>query len=362
MAEDKDKDKQQYSYRPDIEYQDTYESDYTHKGYDTVIPDGETTGTFGDTVIENINKTFNEISTIVPLFPAQIQTAINNVYRPILDTWANVNDTPYPEIVPKPNDVTYKPKDIIEEEGNEDIFIYPIPPDLPTPSVGDYTPGDYPINNDAIWDMDIPITIVYDQVDPGEVVEKEYIKNVADLFSFYTNRLKDIIYRYYTEKIMATYAKKKNESGNLVSKTTDDLKFLFLPITDNCSDVDSDSKHLFDASLAMGEKARQKLCFLENAFPVEQTLFHLKTFNTIYQLRLRYAQIEDNAGKDKIDAMSNSILKGMKIGYDQKYDVAFTNLYKYLNSSLDVLEDTINTELAGLKARRTLIEKGGIKK
>ena len=34
--EEKDKDKQQYSYRPEIEYQDTYESDYSNKGYETV--------------------------------------------------------------------------------------------------------------------------------------------------------------------------------------------------------------------------------------------------------------------------------------------------------------------------------------
>ena len=36
MADDKDKDKQQYSYRPDIEYQDTYESDHINKRYQSV--------------------------------------------------------------------------------------------------------------------------------------------------------------------------------------------------------------------------------------------------------------------------------------------------------------------------------------
>ena len=66
--------------------------------------------------------------------------------------------------------------------------------------------------------------------------------------------------------------------------------------------------------------------------------------------------------RNKINAMNNNILKGMQASYDQKYDIAYTNLYKYMNSSLDILEDVTNTELAGLKARRTLIEKGGIKK
>ena len=101
---------------------------------------------------------------------------------------------------------------------------------------------------------------------------------------------------------------------------------------------------------------------MQNAFPLEQTLFHLKNFKTIYELRLRYEKIELSDGKDKTEAMSNNILKGMKTSYDQKYDVSFMNLYKYLNSSLDILQDTVNTELAGIKARKTLLEKGGITK
>ena len=112
----------------------------------------------------------------------------------------------------------------------------------------------------------------------------------------------------------------------------------------------------------MNERAALKLNFMSNAFPAEQTLFHLKNFKAVYLLRKRYAEIDDIDGSNKIDAMSNNILKGMKLSYDQKYDVAYMNLYKYLNSSLDILEDALNTELAGLRAKRTLIEKGGIKR
>ena len=360
--EEKDKDKQQYSYRPEIEYQDTYESDYSNKGYQTVTNSDKEDTSFGEQIIENINQTFNDVSKIIPLLPAQLQTSINGVYKPILDTWAGINSEPYPEFIPDPDGIIYEPGGGTDPEPGEDEFTYPIPPDLPLPTPP-YRPNkDYPLDNDGIWDVDVPVKIVFPTIDPSDIIKKEYIKNVADLFSYYVNRLKDIIYRYYSEKIMATYAKKKNTEGNLVSKTTKDVEFLFLPITDKCNDVEANSKHLFDSSIAMEEKSKQKLCFLENAFPVEQTLFHLKNFNTIYQLRLRYASIDDSDGKDNIESMSNRILKGMKIGYDQKYDVAFAALYKYLNSSLDILEDTINTELAGLKARRTLLEKGGIKK
>ena len=363
MADDKDKDKQQYSYRPDIEYQDTYESDHINKRYQSVdANDGIGDADTSTDVMREIDKTFNEITKIMPLLPAELQTAINNIYKPVLDDWSKIRIDPYPVIIPDPDYKRYIPK-LYDPEPIEPIdVIYPTPPEPPTPVPIDRPEDDYDIDNDGMWDADPPVTIDRLPVDPEEVIKKEYIKNVADLYNYYTNRLKNILYRYYSEKLMAVYAKKKDSSGNLSNKTTVDVFFMFYPITNTCADVDENSKHLFDASLAMGETASMKLCFLENAFPVDQTLLHLKSFKTIYMLRLRYAGIKAESEKDKINALSNNILLGMKNSYDQKYDVSFANLYKYLNSSLDILEDTINTELAGLKARRTLIEKGWTKK
>ena len=366
MAEDKDK--QKYSYRPDIEYQDTYESDHRTKSYQTVTTKKDSNK--GHEIMDSITDRFNDISKIIPSFPAELQTAINNVYKPILDDWATLRKEEYPGEIPDEDDPIYIPGTVIPspkpspEDPREtpdpepEFYFYPEPPDGITPTPSMYEDDPYVVDPGGLWDKELPMTIEFVKPDPIEVIEKEYIKNVADLYNYYTNRLKDILYHYYSEKLIAICSKKKDSSN----KTISEVGFLVLPITDNSADVDEDCKHLFDASLAMGEKANLKINFLQNAFPLEQTLFHLKNYKTIQLLRLRYAGIEPSDGKDKIEALNNNILKGMKISYDQKYDVAFANLYKYLNSSLDILEDTVNTELAGIKARRTLIEKGGIQK
>ena len=358
MADDKDK--QKYSYRPDIQYQDTYESEHDNRQYKTVpVEDKSPEG--NNEIMDAITDTFNEISKIIPSFPVGLQTAINNVYKPILDDWATMRQEEYPEHIPDEDDVIYEPGIIPsrpEPEPEGELYFYPEPPDGITPSTSMYEDEPYVIDHESMWEHIVPMNIKFTEVDPIDVIRKEYVKNVADLYDYYTNRLKDILYHYYSEKLVAVCSKKK-DGGN---KTVKEVGFMVLPITDCCSDVEEDCKHLFDASLAMGEKANLKINFLQNAFPVEQTLFHLKNFKTIQELRLRYAGIEPTDGKDKTEALSNNILKGMKISYDQKYDVAFANLYKYLNSTLDILEDTTNTELAGIKARRTLIEKGGIKK
>jgi hypothetical protein len=355
-----DKDKQKYSYRPNIEYQDTYESDHQERHHQTVYTSNKPREEFSQDITDSIDRTFNDLSKIIPMFPVELQTSINNVYKPILDDWSNIREFPYPVIIPDPDKEIYIPKDGDETQNPPGPFLYPQAPDLPTQTDYDIPEDGYIVNNDTLWETDPPLRVEFDTPSIEDIIEREYIKNIADLYNFYTNKLKDILYRYYSERLMAMFAKKQSESGNSSSKTKDDVKFLFEPIKDNCSSVEANSKHLFDASLAMGEKASLKMCFLSNAFPVEQTLFHLKNFKTVYLLRLRYAKIDISEGTDKVAALNNNILKGMKISYDQKYDVAFTNLYKYLNSSLDILEDAINTELAGLKSRRTLIEKGGI--
>lgn len=358
MADDKDK--QKYSYRPDIEYQDTYESEHSNRQYKSVsIKDKPTEG--NNEIMDSITDTFNAISKIIPSFPVELQTAINNVYKPILDDWSTIRREPYPGDIPSDDDVVYTPgtlPPIDDPDVEDELYFYPEPPGGITPTPSMYEDEHYVIDNDIMWEPIIPMSIKFVEVDPIDVIRKEYIKNIADLYNYYTNRLKDILYHYYSEKLVAICSKKK-DGGN---KTVKEVGFMIMPITDVCSDVSEDCKHLFDASLAMCEKSKLKINFLQNAFPLEQTLFHLKNFKTIQELRLRYAKIEPTEGTDNTEALSNNILKGMKISYDQKYDVAFANLYKYLNSTLDILEDATNTELAGIKARRTLIEKGGIKK
>lgn len=361
MADDKDK--KNLSYRPDIEYQDTYESDHTEKSYKTVDASRTDDSDFDKSIIDGINDLFNETTKAVQLLPAQLQTAVNGVYKPILDAWNSMGDISYPKVIPDPNEpIYYYPDDIPDITIPEVQPVDPVSPEWPEPTPGIISTPEYEIDNNAIWDPDVPMLVKFEPVDTKDIIEREYIKNVADLFSFYANRLRDILYRYCAEKISALYGKKMDENGKPVPKNKDDIAFLVNPITNTCKDINEQSKHLFDASVAMSEHNKLKMNFMENAFPLDQTLFHLKNFNTIYQLRLRYAQIEMEEERNKINAMNNNILKGMQASYDQKYDVAYTNLYKYMNSSLDILEDVTNTELAGLKARKTLIEKGGINK
>ena len=132
MADDKDK--QQYSYRPDIGYQDTYESDFRHQGYQSVQRTEEEDIAIGNDITNSITDTFNQVTSVIPLLPAQLQTVINGVYKPVLDSWATMNKNPYPQTIPDPDGVEYEPYNPGGIDPYPNKFIYPIPPDLPEPT------------------------------------------------------------------------------------------------------------------------------------------------------------------------------------------------------------------------------------
>jgi hypothetical protein len=88
----------------------------------------------------------------------------------------------------------------------------------------------------------------------------------------------------------------------------------------------------------------------------------MKSFKAAYELRLRYEKEQMSASNTQADTMSNRMLTGLREDTNKKYDNAYINLYKYLNSSTAVLDDVLNTNLVSIKAKETLLKKGGTNK
>ena len=72
-------------------------------------------------------------------------------------------------------------------------------------------------------------------------------------------------------------------------------------------------------------------------------------------------QLGDNTQQDDNnfnEAISNKILGQSRIIYDKKYKQNFFNLYKYLNSSVILLNECFNMYLSEAQAKIILKEKG----
>lgn len=85
----------------------------------------------------------------------------------------------------------------------------------------------------------------------------------------------------------------------------------------------------------------------------------MKNFKVNKELRRRYEEEQMTADGSKDGSRSDRALKGLRQTYDKKYETSYINLYKHLNSSVELLEDTFNTLLLGINAKEILFKKGG---
>lgn len=86
-----------------------------------------------------------------------------------------------------------------------------------------------------------------------------------------------------------------------------------------------------------------KLDYHKLMFNLESTIINLKQLKATQEFRIRYANIEKTDGGTKSNQYNNNVLTASLISYDKKYDIAYENLYRYLNSSNKVIKDSFQS-------------------
>ena len=121
MSDDK-KDKT-LGYEPDLDYDEDYSTDYTH-----IEDNDEYTGgvQYDDDIMDNIQNNMNNLTILIPGLPLQLQTTVNQVFKPVLLDWRkNFKDKRYPSRIPDSDVPEIIP---IEPEPDPDPTPDPIPP------------------------------------------------------------------------------------------------------------------------------------------------------------------------------------------------------------------------------------------
>jgi hypothetical protein len=320
--------KQQLGYTPSIEYKDEYYSEVE-------VPhqyDNDTEDDYEYDPIEELGQDLDGIKDMVSALPENIRDIINDVLNPVIDIWEDdLKGKPYKPI-PNNDDISY----VIPEEDPE--------PKEPEPTEPEPDEEDF-------WDIDPTPSLVVPSTPKDEIIKLEYIKMLKDLLDDYEQKLNRVVSNFWTGAIMA---------GN--TKTSDEIKFIMNDIELKNDEIKDNAKHLLDFGLRSQIYKNVKIDFFSNMYPPEETILHLKQFKTAYELRLRYAQQEEPKKNNKTDVMSGNMLEALNILYDRKYDKSYENLYRYLNSSVEVTDDILKTYLQELKAKQILIEGEGIKK
>lgn len=386
MDDEKEKNRS-LDYKPDIKYEEDYHTSY--EGYifssRNENDNDEEDDLYDQSYMDNIQNTINELIQLIPNLTPELQTAINQVFKPIFNDWyKNLKKKKYPTRIPDPekpiitpDDPTvfppgiiiptppsippYEPEDPIitrpsYDPYNPEIFIpeygdNPLPPSISRP-----LPSDFKIDDDGLFDPSTPFKVDYEDIDPITKIELEYVKNLAELYNYYTNRLSNTLGQYYLALFQAIV------TSNRVNGESTSSYFLNNVSMADASVEDENLKHLADAAIRNEITAKNKLSFYTNMFSLESTLYHMKNYKAAYELRMRYEKEQMSKGNSDIDSMSNRMLRGQRENYNKKYDNAYINLYKHLNSSVNVLDDVLKTIIVGIRAKDTLYKKGGTSK
>lgn len=412
MAEDN---KKHLGYQPDIRYEEDYGSklindsdkwevhslpELNPSSKDPTVPQ------FDPSFGAHIDSLMNEVAELTKGLPDRIHVIVNQVFKPIYKDWKeNIKGSLYPTYIPDPDDVTFIPNpgpnkySPTKPGGNDDDPGGGDPGDEDDPGNGggpgddddddpeigddpgggddpgdeDEWPGDDPIEwddpetggdpeteddpyediykdiDEGSFDFDLPIDIQFPEIDKMEIIKLEYVKNIMDLYEYYASQLKDTLSSYYLQLVSAMVG----------IKSSTEMAFLMMDISQDMalSTTDDEGRSLMDASLRSEVIGNLKLDFLENTFRLESTLYHMKLFKASNELRQRYYSTDKNKDSTKDASTSAKVTEAMRIMYDRKYEDAYINYYKYLNSSLKVLDDAFKDQATGFKTKSTINRK-----
>lgn len=337
MIQDTNKKHHSIEYKPNITYIDEYDSSYTFLEEDnkqiSLTPEIHNP-------TEDIQDNFDKIDVFLPGLNDDIRNLIEGVYLPLKDYWEEIKDLEY-DFIPKLEETTILDKnqsDQLDKENNKDDIDNEIndeDDDLPPPDVYDDDKIDGLVH---IIEIEHPISTI---------IDKEYAKNTKDLFNHYTESLLNSISNYWVQAAPIIMGKSL-EYKDYVLKDFKSYK------KEDNNQILSDKKHMLDFAVRTEITRQNKIAFLQKMFPTDETIIKLRNYKASYELRKKYASINNKNEHTKEASDYNALLKANMAIYDKKYDNSFLALYKYFNSANKTLNDMFTLSIQEQKAKQYL--------
>lgn len=307
-------------YRPDLEYEKSY---YTEGDISNTI-DNEDNNIDDDKdnllgKLDNIEDLMSNIKDKLPFIP----TDILDVFLP---SFIIVNDT-VKDIL---DNKEYIPKD----PGIDDPEVTPIPdddddddydPDIPEAPSDPFARGD-----DVYIDVPIP------DYNPGDIIDRTYIEDLTDVVQDYLVNYNKTLEKYITNVV--TFMSDSKHSSLKIIKTKD-LK-------------DKNLSHVSDYLVKSKIALRQQLNLYKKMYDTEETMFHIRTTKVAKEQLKRYTLNNRQEDTNSLTKGANDLLKESVMVSEKKYEENFYALYKYLNSSVILLDECMNTVI---KQKQSLI-------
>lgn len=352
-------------YIPDLEPERSYESRGTFaKSVDelikestseTKIPDEywvparETEQTEPGDIPDSPVQLVNDLEEVKELMPQPVDSITSSIDK-IVDR-IKIVFWDEPEYTPPSDDrnaFTYtsqavKPKTVVTQDDEPKLnnFNYVTTTvyddEIKAKGIPDFFP---PATNISI-SIELPKSLV-------EIAQSDYKKDTFNLNEHYLKQLQVVLQKYYQDALAAVHGCGASNIEDLLQ----DFDGEYVQVSD------PDLEHLRDHVVRSQIARKQMSRIFKKTHNVDNTMMHMRAWHAAASERERYYSEEYGDSSTYLDSQSNSLLREARSTYDDRYSSALYNMYKYLNSSIAVIDDILSMTLKEIRAKGKLLASG----
>ena len=254
---------------------------------------------------------------------------------------------------PKYGDVENHPilPPVIGEEPEDPIYIDPSEDIDPSIHIGsDITeepptiaglPSMFPEPTNVAVTVKVPKTLV-------EIAQDAYRKDQIDLQQYYLAQLQYALQEYF-QAMMTIMLETGVGDINMLQKDYDG---------DVVEIPDANLQHLGDSIERSQVRKNQRARYFRKICNTDQTLQHMRMWHAAEKERERYYAEAYGDSTKYLDSESNALLREARADYDAAYKSGLYNMYRYLDSSIDLTRDVLQANLKESQAKGKLLKEG----
>lgn len=323
-------------YSPNLDYDKNYDTSGSYID-DDPLDDEFSTSDDSKELLNNILKNIENIKQASNLFPSEIKELINTPLNAIEYVIGDIEKDPEPVIE------TIRTVTIKENE----------PTNSNEPTIGNDHSDGQTVSKPTyllVEDNTDPVRITVNRTDKVALIKQQYEYDLVSIIDDYINKLNIETNKYAITTLSLMSGLDYSAYSKIQSK-----------YVANSDDVSKDNKHLSDLIVRSQISKSMKARLYKKMFSIDKTITHLRMCKIGMQQRLRYYE-ESYQNGDSIDnCVSNKILENSRALYDARYKQNFINLYKYLNSSVILVNECMNMTVNEIQSKTILLKKEGTK-
>lgn len=302
--------------------------------------------------LENLSKKIITLKNLQPLLPEIFKPTVKTLYNTIEFIFIQIDS----DVLPKKDIYEHIPEEDIpdDNEVNESDIIIKKPEKDTDTKTKDY---------DFLFSQDIPsVDIKVIEKDKSELMNKYYSGALLQLLDDYINKLNKAILSYYENMFSVIEDTKNNNTDETYNPYKNDFSYIEKLYTYSTKDIENNNlKHLSDYIIKNQIILDQKKRMMEKLFNDKQSLIKIKNCEIAKELYLRYLKEGNRENNSFPDVLSNMILKESQLHYEKKIDDSLYELYKYLNSSVIILNECFNIYTRTSNIKKILLDEENIK-